>query len=451
MRCGEEVGRFRSVEASFCFLSLSSPLLFHIALPLSKLSPPFLFFFFPLYQSPWARRARERVPSVSNDQLLSASERARGGGGGAGGACCSHLVLLRRRRRRRRSSLSLDGPPTTSKRLPSPPRLSLFLALARSFERVLRDLSTSSMSSARRGGFLFPRRREAGGPMGLEQPPLLLSCLLDLELGESRRSVQAASLLAVPPVLTGAVGFTRGSRAKEKSRKLHRAGRIRPRKNGESRSMDEEPPPLPPSLIASKSPCSSLSRSSSRSRRHQFPPSQYHAPKNTKQLNLKSIQVSATTRRTPCAGAAAGPPSTSRSRRARRAATRPRASASVSLYYLIARGRRWCQRAQGAEVEKEGQRREREKGEHTKFSSGAIGVAKLFSSYSSTPTPPPSTLQKKKQTTGPTRPSAARPRARAACATSRTSRAAPRTASARAPRPRRRRHEKRERESERMK
>ena len=338
------------------------------------------------------------------------------------------------------------------------------------------------MSSARRGGFLFPRRREAGGPMGLEQPPLLLSCLLDLELGESRRSVQAASLLAVPPVLTGAVGFTRGSRAKEKSRKLHRAGRIRPRKNGESRSMDEEPPPLPPSLIASKSPCSSLSRSSSRSRRHQFPPSQYHAPKNTKQLNLKSIQVSATTRRTPCAGAAAGPPSTSRSRRARRAATRPRASASVSLYYLIARGRRWCQRAQGAEVEKEGQRREREKGEHTKFSSGAIGVAHLFSSSSSSPggeeregadggttfssarsaaltslflQPRPLPKQKhkhkKKQTTGPTRPSAARPRARAACATSRTSRAAPRTASARAPRPRRRRHEKRERESERMK
>jgi len=45
------------------------------------------------------------------------------------------------------------------------------------------------------------------------------------------------------------------------------------------------------------------------------------------------------------------------------------------------------------------------------------------------------------QTTGPTRPSAARPRVPDACATSRTSRAAPRTASARAPRPRRRRRE----------
>ena len=225
------------------------------------------------------------------------------------------------------------------------------------------------------------------------------------------------------------------------------AGRKAPTRKGtfERRSMGTRRPPPPPPLSRShqESPLASLHLSSSSaldSHRILFP-TQYQHPSSS------SRQVSATTRRTPCAGAAAGPPSTSRSRRAPRAATPPRACADVSRKSFVCgvemsigddAGER-C--AEVGEVAKGGEKKEkrhqllRPRSPSFVFRSPLSSFPFFFNPDS------PSPQKQKKQTTGPSRPRAARPRARAACATSRTSRAAPRTASARAPRPRRRRRE----------
>ena len=155
------------------------------------------------------------------DQQLCASERERTREQAEGGR--APLFLLRRRS-------SLDGPPTTSKgRLRGPDCRSpwnLRAAPSVPYETSRRLLSSGRVEEA-------SGRLEGAGPgaaMGSSRRPLFCSALLplDRELGESRRSVEAAPARRASRV-TSAVGPTRDacSVVKEMARRPGRAGRIR--------------------------------------------------------------------------------------------------------------------------------------------------------------------------------------------------------------------------------